>query len=187
MPIDMLDSASRVSLILASCWAIRMESSSVACVSCLHRLNTVVLPETPPYVSLSLSHLSLKVGRSVLDAIREYTSGLMYRRRYALTLLWIDSHSIVGTFVCADLNLSRSSALWSVRITSMIPDQFAQSDPSNCSSLILVGILKVDVYALLTRSLFPADPEMDPAEALATNQELVAVLVGGIWGAADMV
>jgi len=77
----------------------------------------------------------------------------MYRRRYALTLLWTDSHSSVGTFVGADLNLSRSSASWSVRIASMIPDQFTQSDPSNCSSLIPVGIPKVDVYALLTRSL----------------------------------
>src|SRR5712672_4489831 len=106
MPIDALDSASRVSLILANCWAIGMESSSVACVSCLHRLNVVVLPEALPYVSLSLSHLSLKVGRSVLDAIREYTSSLMYRHRYTLTLLWMDSHSIVGTFVGADLNRS---------------------------------------------------------------------------------
>src|SRR5712672_4076077 len=95
MPIDALDSASHVSLILANCWAIGVESSNVACVSCLHRLNAVVLLEAPPYVSLSLSHLSLKVGRSVVDAIREYTSGLMYRRRYALTLLWMDSHSSV--------------------------------------------------------------------------------------------
>ena len=187
MPIDALDSASRVSLILANCWATGMESSSVACVSCLHRLNAVVLPEAPPYVSLSLSHLSLKVGRSVADAIREYTSGLMYRRRYALTLLWTDSHSIVGTFAGADLNLSRSLASWSVRIASMIPDQFAQSDPSNCSSLIPVGIPKVDAYALLTQSLVLVDPEMDPAEALAADPEVVAVLVGGVWGAADMV
>jgi len=123
----------------------------------------------------------------VADAIREYTSGLMYRCRYALTLLWTDSHSIVGTFVGADLNLSRSSASWSVRITSMIPDQFAQSDPLNCSSLIPVGIPKVDVYALLTRSLVLVDPETDPAEALATDLEVVAVLVGGVWGAVDMV
>src|SRR5712671_6350463 len=144
MPINVLDNASRVSLILANCWAIGMESSNVACVSCLHRLNTVVLPETPPHVSLSLSHLSLKEGRSVLDAIREYTSGLMYRCRYALTLLWMDSHSIVGTFVGTDVNLSRSLASWSVRIASMILDQFAQSDPSNCSNLILVSIPKVD-------------------------------------------
>src|SRR5712672_4701654 len=144
MPIESLDSASHVSLILTNCWAIGMESSSVACVSCLHRLNAVVLPEVLPYVSLSLSHLSLKVGRSVPDAIREYTSGLMYRCRYSLTLLWTDSHSIVGTFVGADVNLSRSSASWSIRITSMIPDQFAQSNPSNCSNLIPVGILKVD-------------------------------------------
>src|SRR5882672_8923330 len=100
---------------------------------------------------------------------REYTSGLMYRCRYALTLLWMDSHSIVGTFVGADMNLSRSSASWSVRIASMIPDQFTQSDPSNCSSLILVGIPKVDVYALLTRSLVLADPETDPAEVLAVD------------------
>ena len=69
----------------------------------------------------------------------------------------------------------------------MIPDQFTQSDPSNCSSLILVGIPKVDVYALLTRSLVLADPETDPAEALAADPEVVAVLVGGVWGAADMV
>ena len=69
----------------------------------------------------------------------------------------------------------------------MIPDQFAQSDPSNCSSLIPVSILKVDVYALLTQSLVLGDPEMDPAEALATDLEVVMVLVGGVWGAADMV
>jgi len=69
----------------------------------------------------------------------------------------------------------------------MIPDQFAQSDPSNCSSLIPVGIPKVDVYVLLTQSLIPADLEMDPAEALAADLEVLAVLVGGIWGAADMV
>jgi len=35
--------------------------------------------------------------------------------------------------------------------------------------------------------LVPADLEMDPAEALATDPEVVVVLVGGIWGAADMV
>src|SRR5712675_3206216 len=111
----------------------------------------------------------------------------MYRRRCTLILLWMDSHLMSGTFAGAVLNLSRSSASWSIRIASMIPDQFAQSDPLNCSSFILVGIPKVDAYALLTQSLVPADPETDPAEALAADPEVVAVLVGGIWGAADMV
>jgi len=53
--------------------------------------------------------------------------------------------------------------------------------------LIPVGIPKVDAYALLTQSLVPADPETDPVEALAADPEVVAVLVGGVWGAADMV
>jgi len=35
--------------------------------------------------------------------------------------------------------------------------------------------------------LVPVDPEMDPAEALAADLEVVVVLVGGVWGAADMV
>jgi len=51
--------------------------------------------------------------------------GLMYRRKNtALTLLWTDSHfKCWGTFVGADLNLSRSSASWSVS------DRFHDSGP----------------------------------------------------------
>ena len=71
MPMDALNSATHVSLILVSCVAIGVDSSSLHCVICLHRLKMVVLLEAPPYVCLSFSHLSQKEGSSMSDAIRE--------------------------------------------------------------------------------------------------------------------
>jgi len=71
IPMDALKSAMCISLILASCAAIGVDSSNLHCVICLHRLKTVVLPEAPPYVRLSFSHLSQKEGSSTSDAIRE--------------------------------------------------------------------------------------------------------------------
>jgi len=67
-------------------------------------------------------------------------------------------------------------------IASMIPDQFAQSDPSNCSSLIPVGIPKVDAYALIGPDLwFRQIRRRDPGggKALAADPEVVAGLPCG--------
>src|ERR1700748_796023 len=119
MPMDALVNASHISLILANCWAIGAESFNFTCVSCLHRLKAVVLLEAPPYVSFSLSHLSLNVGRLVFEVISEYTSVLMYMHRYALDLFWTNSHSIVGMFLGGVVYWSMSLASRSVRITSM--------------------------------------------------------------------
>jgi hypothetical protein len=119
--------------------------------SCIHKLNMVVLPEAPPYVVFSLSHLCLNVGKSMSEAINEYMSCLTYRHKYALVLLWMEFQSSLETWLGSASRSNMSSASWMANKASRMPDQFPQSELLKMGRVMPAGMLKTLDLAVPSR------------------------------------